>query len=423
MNLPEIPKGFKALLPEEAKRRNFLIEKIAKIVELWGYDRVVPPTIEFLSTFKTVDEKLENLSFKLVDRFSGRLMAVRPDFTPQVSRIVASSFKEELPPFRFYYFGRVFRDGEEEREIFQFGFELIGVKETEADAEIVSIVANILNELGLKSFQIDIGHTEFFEGAVEELGLEDEKELIEILSHKDFSGLELFCDREKISKEKKEKLKQLIELYGGEEVLNEAEKIFKGHRAKRALKQLKEMFQILKSYGFERQVIFDLSERRGLKYHSGITFEVFHPLYGFSIGGGGRYDSLTKKFGRELPATGLALNVDALQQLLEKKKLFPKEEGKDFYLIDLKKELHLAYKLAKELRKLGYSVSRDIVKRDYKISVETAFKKGFKWVIVLNRREEPKNVLLTRGEKRPLELPESVNEIANVLKKLFTEES
>jgi ATP phosphoribosyltransferase regulatory subunit len=418
MRLSEIPKGFRTLLPEEAKKREYLIGKIVKTVELWGYERVVSPTIEFLDTFKAVDEKLERLSFKLVDRFSGRLMAVRSDFTPQISRIVASSFKEELPPFRFYYFGKVFRDTDESREIYQFGFELMGVEETEADAEIVSVVANVLNELGLKSFQIDIGHTEFFKGAIQDLGLKDENGLLEILKHKDFSGLEVFCEKNGISGERREKLERLLELYGGEEVLEEAEELFKSSQVREALNQLKEVYRILKSYGFEDRVIFDLSEKKGLNYHSGITFEVFHPLYGFSIGGGGRYNSLTKRFGRDLPATGIALNVDALQELLEKKKLFPEEKGKDFYIVDLKKELHLAYKLAKTLREKGYSVSRDIVKRNYEISVKAAFEKGFKRVIVLNRQERPKNLLFLRGREQPVELPEKVEDIPEALEKL-----
>ncbi len=415
MGISEIPKGFRSLLREEVEKRNFLLNRIREVAELWGYEPLSPPTIEFLDTFKVVDENLENISFKLVDRFTGKLLAVRPDFTPQVARIVASSLKNEEPPFRFYYSGKIFRDSEGEREIVQFGFELIGVSETEADAEIVSVVANVLKELGLKSFQIDIGHTEFLLGAVEEISLEDGEEIVEILRHKDFSGLELFCEKRGIEGERREKLERLLELYGGVEILREAEELFKGKRVKRALEELYEVYEILKGYGFEGNIIFDLSERRGMEYHGGITFEIFHPLYGFSLGGGGRYNRLIGKFGRELPATGIAINLDALQELLERKNALRMEKRPKVYVIDLKKELQTAYRLATELRKRGIPASRDIVKRDYRESVRVAFEKGFSCVVVLNVEGRGNYIILNspnikKGKLKPIESLEKITE-------------
>ncbi|RUM42744.1 MAG: ATP phosphoribosyltransferase regulatory subunit, partial [Desulfurobacterium sp.] len=342
-------------------------------------------------------ERLEELSFKIVDRITGKLMVVRPDFTPQVARIVASSFKNEEPPFRFYYSGKVFRDAPPGREIFQFGFELMGVEEAEGDAEIVAVVVSILEKLGLKSFQIDIGHSEFVEGVVEELGIPDKDEFLRLLAHKDLSGIEFFLDEKGISGERREKILRLMELYGKEEILGKAKELFKNERSRKAVEELEEMLAVLRSYGFERKVIFDLTEKRGMKYHTGVTFEVFHPLFGSSLGAGGRYDQLVGKFGRELPATGIALNVDALEFLLEKKGLF-KSYRKDFYIIDLKKELCKAYKLAKALREEGFVVARDILKRDFRESLKVAFEKGYNYVVVLNREKPPKHLLYVSQE-------------------------
>jgi ATP phosphoribosyltransferase regulatory subunit len=398
MGLTEIPEGFKTLLPEEAERRKRVLSFIEEVIRVWGYEPIVPPSIEFLSPFKVVDERLEELSFKIVDRVTGKLMAVRPDFTPQVARIVASSFKNEEPPFRFYYSGKIFRDVPGEREIFQFGFELMGVKETEGDAEIVAVVVNILEKLGLRSFQIDIGHSEFVEGVLEELEIPDREEFLKLLAHKDLSGIELFLEERSIRGSRREKILHLMELYGKEEVLGKAKELFKNERSRKALKELEEMFAILRSYGFEKRVIFDLSEKRGMKYHTGVTFEVFHPLFGSSLGAGGRYDQLVGKFGRELPATGMALNVDALQLLLEKKGLF-ESHRKDFYIIDLKKELHKAYEVARALRERGYIATRDIVRRDFRRSMKTAFDKGYRFVVILNREGVPRHLLYTSPEE------------------------
>ena len=398
MKLTEIPKGFKSLLPEEVKRREGILEKIKGVVEQWGYEPLSPPTIEFLELFAAVDSDTVEFAFKLVDRFTGRLMAIRPDFTPQVARIVASSFKDEEPPFRFYYAGKIFRDRNEDRETYQFGIELLGVDEVEADAEVISVVANIMGELGLRSFQIDIGHTEFLEGVIEELEIGNRERFLDLLKHKDFSGLELFSEEEGIDGKRREKLLKLLELYGKENVLDRAEELFSNEKSLKALVELRKVYEILKSYGFEERVIFDLSEKRGMEYHTGITYEVFHPLYGFSLGTGGRYDQLTGKFGRKLPATGIALSVDALEELLDKKGLFRSERKKDFYIVDLNPRKHLAYEVARELRKRGFSAARDIVKREYSSSVEVAFRKGYRFVLVLNREEPPRNVLYTSPE-------------------------
>jgi len=403
MELTEIPEGFKTLLPEEAERRADILSRMERVIKLWGYEPVLPPSVEFLLPFKAVDDALERLSFKIVDRKTGKLMAIRPDFTTQIARITASSFRNEEPPLRFYYRGSVFRDIDEDREFCQFGFELLGAVETEADAEVVAVVVNILEELGLKSFQIDIGHSLFLEGAVEELGVKEPERLLNLLSHRDMSGVETFAKEHRITGERRRKLLLLTELYGGEEILDTALSAFENDRSRTAVKQLKDIFSILKSYGFERRIIFDLSEKKGMSYHTGVTFEVFHPLLSFSIGAGGRYDQLMGRFGRNLPATGMAINVDALQRLLEKKGL-PKRPPKDIYIIDLKKELHIAYEVARALREKGYTTARDIVRRSPEESVKLAFSRGFRYAVVLNRDREPRHVMFSpSGEQVELD--------------------
>ncbi|WP_022847551.1 ATP phosphoribosyltransferase regulatory subunit [Desulfurobacterium sp. TC5-1] len=397
MRETEIPRGFKTHLPKEALEIGHIFKKMEDVAQQWGYLPVVPPTIEYLATFKKIDEQFEELAFKLVDKQTGKLISVRPDFTPQIARIVAASFKNEEPPFRFYYKGNIFRDTKGNREFPQFGFELIGVNDIEADAEVVSIIVDILRNLGLKSFQIDIGHVEFIDGVLEEIKIEndDKMRFIKLLSHKDLSGIEIFMDENNFEEERRKKVEKLLELYGKAEILDTALDIFSNERAKIAVSTLKEMFEILKTYGFEGNIIFDLSERRGMKYHSGITFEIFHPLSGISLGNGGRYDSLVKSFGRNLPATGAAIRIDRIYQLLKRKETLNLQLPCDIYIIDMRKELKKAYEVAKLLRKKGYKVARDIVKRPVEASIDVAFNKGFKYAIVLNPQDESNRVIIT----------------------------
>ncbi|WP_456459777.1 ATP phosphoribosyltransferase regulatory subunit [Desulfurobacterium sp.] len=397
MRETEIPRGFKTHLPKEALEIGHIFKKMEEVAQQWGYLLVIPPTIEYLATFKKIDEQFEELAFKLVDKQTGKLISVRPDFTPQIARIVAASFKNEEPPFRFYYKGNIFRDTKGNREFPQFGFELIGVNDIEADAEVVSIIVDILRNLGLKSFQIDIGHVEFIDGVLEEIKIEndDKMRFIKLLSHKDLSGIEIFMDENNFEEERRKKVEKLLELYGKAEILDTALDIFSNERAKIAVSTLKEMFEILKTYGFEGNIIFDLSERRGMKYHSGITFEIFHPLSGISLGNGGRYDSLVKSFGRNLPATGAAIRIDRIYQLLKRKETLNLQLPCDIYIIDMRKELKKAYEVAKLLRKKGYKVARDIVKRPVEASIDVAFNKGFKYAIVLNPQDESNRVIIT----------------------------
>ncbi len=385
-NLTEIPRGFKTYLPSECEELKFIFEEVFSVFEVWGYRRIIPPTVEYLKTFKATDEAFERISFKLVDKDTGNLLAVRPDFTPQVARIVATSYRGEDPPFRFYYGGSVFRDVEDDREVRQIGLELIGVDDVEADAEVISVIANSLERLGISSYQIDIGHVDFVEGVIEELKIPDSfrEELVRILSSKDYSGMEMFTEEKIESNEIRGKLFTLLELYGGEEVLEKGYHLFNNPKSRGAIQILKRTLEVLKSYGFKDKVIFDLSEKRGMKYHTGTTFEVFHPMEGTSLGGGGRYNSLMSMYGRELPATGAAIKVDVVHRLLKKKGILEERFAGDFYIIDVKKELKKAYELGNLLRNKGYRVARDIVKRDYRDSIKIAFKKGFKNVLVLN---------------------------------------
>ncbi len=421
MKATEIPEGFYAYLPNQAFEINRLRRVVSEVFESWGYLPVLPPAIEFLNTFKTVDEGLEETSFKLVDKRTGRTLAVRPDFTPQVARMVASALRNEPAPLRLYYSGSVFRDCGISRQLYQTGLELIGVSDPEADAEVISVVVNVLSELGLKSYQIDIGHSAFVELAVKEAGVEDVNETLKKLGKKDISSIELDIESGKVRHP--EKLLKLMELYGGEEIIDEADRIFEGAKLKEALSQLKKVYEIIKSYGFSKNVLFDLSERRGMHYHTNITFEVFHPLLGHSLGGGGRYDGVLEKFGKKIPATGAAIRIDRLYELLKKKGIFSKKPKLDVYIIDTKKELKKAFEISSFLRKVGFNVARDIVKRDVESSVSVAFSKGFESVIILNPPQVKDGVLVLfkDGEKISLKEDKQSSKTASKLAKILNE--
>src|SRR3989337_2303102 len=143
-----LPQGVRDFPPERAEEIRRVEECLLDEFTRWGYRRVITPFFE----------SLEAISVGL-----GDVVALRPDITPQIGRLVATHLKDHIGPLRLCYNGRVLRYEErgsgKEREIFQVGCELIGLSSPEADGEIIALAVKSLEKLGIKNLVLDIGHT------------------------------------------------------------------------------------------------------------------------------------------------------------------------------------------------------------------------------------------------------------------------
>ena len=153
-----LPKGVADFLPEKADKIGYIEGKIRRVFELWGFRRIITPLLEFHDVLALgMGEELKEKTFRFDDRQTGRLVAIPPDITPQVARIVATRMQGYPLPHRLYYNGRVLRHAESQsgrsREIFQSGVELIGLDSPEADAEMVAMAIEALQGLGLRRVQ------------------------------------------------------------------------------------------------------------------------------------------------------------------------------------------------------------------------------------------------------------------------------
>src|SRR6266481_2710980 len=194
---PQLPKGVKLYLPEEAAQKRMVEERLLGVFRRWGYREVVTPAYEYFDVIaQGTDHDLQERMFKMVDRESGRLLALRADITPQIARIVATRMRDEPKPLRLAYVSNVFRYDEPHvgryREFYQAGVELIGLPNPEGDAEMIAMTVEGLRALGLERFQIDVGQADFFRGILEDLGLDESRarELRSALGRKDVSALE-----------------------------------------------------------------------------------------------------------------------------------------------------------------------------------------------------------------------------------------
>ena len=155
----------------------------------WGYRKVITPLFEYLEPLSVgLGDDLKSKVMKFVDPSTGEIVALRPDITPQVARIVATQLKDTSSPLRLCYNGRVVRFEEKgsgkEREIFQVGCELIGLNSAEADGEIIALGIKSLGRSGIKKLVLDIGHTGILRNLLEKTG-DLRKEVEEAIKKKD----------------------------------------------------------------------------------------------------------------------------------------------------------------------------------------------------------------------------------------------
>jgi ATP phosphoribosyltransferase regulatory subunit len=170
----QLPRGARIYLPDEAARKRHVEERLFDVFRRWGYREIVTPTFEYAEVLAVgTDVAVQDSMFTLVDRETGRVLALRADITPQIARIVATRLRDEPKPVRLAYVTNIFRYDEPRvshyREFYQAGVELIGLSKPEAEVEVIAMAIEGLRALGLERFQLDLSHPDFFRGLLEEV--------------------------------------------------------------------------------------------------------------------------------------------------------------------------------------------------------------------------------------------------------------
>ncbi len=386
----QLPKGAKLYLPDEAAQKRVVEERLLGVFHRWGYREVVTPAYEYFDVLSQgTDHELQERMFKMVDRESGRLLALRADITPQIARIVATRMRDEPKPLRLAYVTNVFRYDEPHvgryREFYQAGVELVGLPNPEGDAEMIAMTVEGLRALDLTEFQIDVGQAEFFRGILEDLGVEETTagDLRSALGHKDQSSLERLVARLSAPAAVTELLLALPALYGRGDVLDRAERLVKNARSEAALANLAEVYRLLRAYGLADSVLLDLGEVRGFDYYSGVHFEAYVSGLGAPLCGGGRYDQMLGRFGYDCPATGFAFEIGRALLAMESQGAAVSLPGPDVFIIDFTPEKTRALALSRRFRDLGWAVARDIISRPLAESLVYARQQRAHWALVI----------------------------------------
>jgi len=357
------PEGVQDILINECMIKRDIESRILYTFQSYGYYEVQPPTFEFYDVFAGESGLIEQETmFKFFDH-QGRILVLRPDITTPIARIIATKYQEITPPVRLCYIGNAYRydepyQGARLREFTQAGIELIGVSSPEADAEVIAVTINSLLTAGLKDFQIDIGQVAFFKGLMEQTGLaEDDIEKLRVLiDSKNSLGIEELLQGYNISPELKEMIISLPSLFGGIDVIEKAEKATVNEISKQALQNLRDVYNILLDYGLEKYISIDLGMVQSINYYTGIIFKGFTHGLGFPVCAGGRYDNLISEFGKNLPATGVAIGINRLLSALDRQKAEFNIWHVDSLISYNEEGRKIAFQIADELRRQGLSI-------------------------------------------------------------------
>jgi ATP phosphoribosyltransferase regulatory subunit len=400
-----IPIGTATLLPHTAQSVRKLEDQLLAHLSTWGYQEIILPTFEYLDVLAVglAPEILEKC-YKFADWASGRILVLRPDATAQIARMVAMGLGGEALPLRFSYRTTVFRYEPEhrgrDREVFQVGLELIGNDSPQSDAEVVTLLSGLLERIGLPEWKISLGHVGFFKALLAQSGLSPggRKQAEVAAAHKDLPRLEQILDTERLPRSMVRDILQVPERCGREEVLEWGKRIAgKNSQLLKPLKRLAQVYRQLKMTGVQDHILLDLGEFRGFDYYDGVVFDVFTSAFGSEIGGGGRYNHLVGRFGRDLPAIGLGLDLDRVFSALERGGQVSGNGFMPVLLFTFPHQTEESFTLAQLLRRVGVCVIEE--------TIEGSPKSALAWVTTVARRRGMPCAILFEEKKS---LPQSV---------------
>lgn len=338
---------------DRTRRSNRIISNIRKALQSYGYMELALPMYEYYDLLKETSYGFtdENI-IRFVDRNTGKTLVLRPDFTPQVCRAVVGYMGDYPLPLRLYYTGSVFRTVESDRghktEKYQIGWELFGGQELCGDIEMFLLTNSCLKSLGLTGYRFVIGDSMFLQRVIDLAG--SWEPLKTAIAGKRRHDIDDILSSVQVGKELKPLIEHLPMAFGGAEILGKLRTLcsFDDILSERVDYMINILSELSKFGISKDMIIFDAAQTQGLDYYTGINFEIVHDDSGYSLGRGGRYDNLMRKFGSDIKACGMALHVDELMS-----SDICRDSGQEFdYLVSGYENMAKA----ESLRAEGYSV-------------------------------------------------------------------
>ena len=421
----ELPRGMKDFEGAENANIEHVRYHFKQLSNLYGFSFMDPSPIELLSTLETKSGPgIRDEIYYFKDK-GDREVALRFDFTMGLTRYAASQKSMKLPA-KLSSFGGVFRYDEPQkgryRYFHQWDIEVYGKPSIESESEIIELTSRLFDSLLLKEITIDINHRNLVESYINKIFNSNDPELVaDILRAVDKIAKKSKDEILKEFQEKgypTEKIERILEFSQIKGTISEVEKIFDTTQLE-SWDELKQLFDSLENRGVSN-VRINFGIVRGLDYYSGIVFEVFdkNSTLG-ALAGGGRYDTLTKAFGRDdIGATGVAGGVERIILTMQEQKIIPKILQKRVAVLYVNEEMQkVAYSIASLLRLNNIPTDIDLAGRNLKKQMDIASNAQFSIIVGPDELEEGNVVLkdMVNGTEGTISLEKLTEDPKSVL--------
>lgn len=410
-------KGTRDYYPEDKAVQNYIFDTWKQVVRSFGYQEYQTPLLEPLEVYlaKSGEELASEQTYAFQDR-GERMVAIRPELTPSVSRLVASRRQEMAYPARLFSIANFMRyerpQRGREREFWQLNADVFGAEGVMIEAEVLQLADQLLKAFGATDdmYEIRVNNREVINEIMTGffgLNKEEAKRLVRSIDRKNKLPLDVFRDQAQAVLGTSERVAELEQILACESV----EELPPMAAESAAARSTKELFDALRSLGVTT-ARFDASLMRGLDYYTGMVFEVFdtNKENNRSLFGGGRYDGLVGMFGVEpLTAVGFAPGLTTTELFLRSHNLLPElQTGVDLYIATVGEVSVQALQLATTVRAQGLTVEVDTSGRKLDKQIKAAAKKGAEGLTVVGENELQATQLnvknLITGEETILEL-------------------
>lgn len=405
-------RGMRDFLPKEAERMRYVEQVTRDLAQLYGYREVITPIVESYDLLAAKSgEEIRKRMYAFED-LGGRRVALRPEFTASIARLIATKMRNEPKPMRLFCVGSLYRYDEPQygrfREFWQANYELIGSIKPEADAEILMLTYDLMEKLGLRNYWLKIGHVGIIRGilAQEDVKKEQQNMVMQLLDKKQWDEALTAARELGVSRRCVTTLKNVFKIRGKDvsQVLKKTEENVRDYEsAVVAVENLREITELTRKSSAKFEMLVEAGFARGLEYYTGMIFEPYVPEMNMALSGGGRYDKLIELFGGEpTPAVGVAQGMDRLALAVKKQKFSPKiPEGKRVVIIPIGEKLRArVLKLSLALRGVDIPVEVEVMGRTVSKALQDADRRNVTHAVIVGAEELKENKVVLRDMKK-----------------------
>jgi ATP phosphoribosyltransferase regulatory subunit len=335
--LHQAPAGARDWLPLEVRQKRWLSQNLEAVFSQWGYQQIITSTLEWVEML-TAGGAIEPSTVIPLQDGSDEPLGLRPEFTASIARAVVTRMERTAYPQRLFYNGNVFRSSQghhgEQMESYQAGVELIGATGVLADSEIILLLRDCLQQVGMDQWHLVLGEAGLTRSLLEPFPEKVRADVRYCIANLDRVGLEKLS----LTPELRERALLLFDLRGNPEtVLEKVSQFDLDETGKTIVAKLRSLLELLTETA-SFSLTLDLSLLQTIDYYTGIVFEVVAETERETciIGQGGRYDQLLGLYhpqGETRPGIGFALNLEALQTCLLRQKKLPETTPASDWLV------------------------------------------------------------------------------------------